>query len=226
MPADAGTPRIIELEDQTLALFPLYEDRFDTLSSDWTPEGGALLSLSGGRLYINAARERLHFCTLWCARRFDGDTLVEYTARVEKGDGHTNINFFLFGSNPDGSPPLVNSRERTGDYGEYHLMHNYIFTFLNDLPPGSRNEKARIRFRKNPGFRLLAETWRSPVEKGRDYRFAVAVQGARMRFYVDGAAVFDYMDDDAPIRGGWHAFRTWKTHMSASLFRVSRILQK
>ena len=81
-----------------------------------------------------------------------------------------------------------------------------------------------MRFRKDPGFGLLTEVWLEPVvQKGRDYRFTIVIEGARMRFYVDGRKVVDHTDTPPLYREGHHGFRTWMSHISASHFRVSRI---
>ena len=214
--------RTIELADQVLEVESIHEDDFSAETGDWLAEGGARVSVREGRLFMDATRGERPFLTLWCKREFEGDCLIEFAARVEQGEGHTNINFFVYGTNPDGSSVLENTEERTGAYPEYHALNNYIYTFLNSEKDGA--ERLRVRFRKDPGFELLKEVWRKPLEKGRDYRFTIAVQGARMRYCVDGELLVDCEDGDSPHRRGHHAFRTWHSHISADYFRVSRIV--
>ncbi len=212
----------MELPDQVLEVETVCEDGFSRETGDWVAEGGAKVSVRDGRLFMDATRGERPFLTLWCRREFEGDGLIEFAARVEPGEGSTNINFILYGTSPDGSSVLETSGERTGEYPEYHELNNYIYTYLNNAEKGS--PRLRVRFRKDPGFNLLREVWREPLEKGRDYRFAMAVQGARMRYYVDGRLLIDHEDADSPHRRGHHAFRTWHSHISADYFRVSRIV--
>ncbi len=225
----------IELPDQVLQVETVHEDDFSCETGDWVAEGGAEVSLRDGRLFMDATggdpssavagtatEGERPFLTLWCGKEFEGDGVIEFAARVEPGEGSTNINFFVYGTNPDGSSVLETTEGRTGEYPEYHRLNNYIYTFLNSDEHGS--PQLRVRFRKDPGFNLLKEVWREPLQKGRDYRFAIAVQGPRMRYYVDGDLLVDYEDTDSPHRRGHHAFRTWHSHISAAYFRVSRIV--
>ncbi len=213
--------RTLELGDQTLKLKTVYEDDFSKDTGDWIVEGAAA-KVHEGRLVMNAVSGEPHFATVWCKKPFKGDTVIEYTVRVEKGKG-TNINFFVYGSEPDGSSVLKTSKSRSGSYGEYHKINNYIYTFLNSRKGDKK--QARVRFRKDPGFKLIKEAWLDPIKKGRDYRLTIVIQAARMRFYVDGRLVVDHRDEEKPHRKGHHAFRTWRTHMSADVFRVSRIVE-
>ena len=215
--------RRLELQDQIFSLETIYEDLFRKPPKDWVAEGGADIAVHDGRLFMNAAKERLFFLTMWCKREFEGDALIEYTARVELGSPDTNLNFILYGANPDGSSVLTTSSARTGEYSEYHALNNYIFTYLNEKPVGAAEEKTRVRFRENPGFHLVQELWLPPIVRGRDYAFAIAVQGQRLRLYADQQLLVDYTESERGDRHGHHAFRTYKSHISAALFRVSRI---
>ena len=140
-----------------------------------------------------------------------------------RGPEKKPVRTMIYGSELDGSSVLKTSKSRSGSYGEYHKINNYIYTFLNSRKDGKK--QARVRFRKNPGFKLIKEAWLDPIKKGRDYRLTIVIQGARMRFYVDGRLVVDHRDENKPHRKGHHAFRTWRTHMSADVFRVSRIVE-
>ncbi len=214
--------RKMELPDQVVEAEALYEDDFSRDSGDWVAEGGAAVALRDGRLYMDARRGERPFLTLWCKEVFEGDGLIEFAARVEEGEGSTNVNCFVCGTNPDGSSVLETTGERTGEYPEYHRLNNYIYTYLNSKKDGV--EKLRVRFRKDPGFNLLQEVWREPLERGRDHHFRIAIQGARMRYYVNDELLVDHEDADSPHRRGHHAFRTWHSHISAKYFRVSRII--
>ena len=233
---EATTMRTLVLDDTTLELKTLYEDDFRSDSGHWVGEGTPLVTLTNGRLSIDAVRGEPHVATVWCDIPFQGDTVIEYTAQVEPtvnadGHGETNLNFFVYASGPGGESVLATRDTRTGAYREYHQLNNYILTYLNS----DKNDRSpihgehgplftRVRFRKDPGFGLLHEAWLQPiVEKGRDYRFTIVIEGARMRFCVDGRKVIDHTDTAPLHRQGHHAFRTWMSHISVSHFRVSAI---
>ncbi|MGE3808141.1 MAG: DUF1961 family protein, partial [Gemmataceae bacterium] len=217
-------PRRFKLSDQSLLVETVFEDDFSQKSDDWLIEGPLQVKLAAGRLFFDARERKPPAGTIWCKRAFAGDQVVEYVARIEEGPGSTNLNFFLFGSNLDGSSVLGTTGQRTGDYGEYHKLNNYIYTYLNDKDKEGA-EATRVRFRKDPGFHLLLQEWRKqPIEKGRDYHFTIAVQGPRLRFYVDGQLVLDHRETETGHRHGHHAFRTFQSHVSADLFRISRIV--
>ena len=107
VPEKPPAKRTLELGDQTLKLETLYEDDFSKDTGDWIAEGAAA-KVHEGRLVMNAVAGEPHFATVWCKKPFKGDTVIEYTVRVEKGKG-TNINFFVYGSEPDGSSVLKTS---------------------------------------------------------------------------------------------------------------------
>lgn len=219
------------LSDQTLQLQTIYEADFTGRAEEWISEG-APIRFADGRLYCDAREGERHFATIWCTRRFAGDAVIEYTMRSEvsqgpQGLGRNNLNFIVYATETDGRPVLETSDQRTGEYGEYHRLNNYIYTFLSGNPEDANDKpvRTRIRFRKDPGFNLVQEQWRDGhIVKGRDYAFTIVVQGPRMRFYVDGELVIDHEDDDRPHRSGHHAFRTWRTHVSSRRFAVSRII--
>ena len=224
--------RKLRLENETLLLEPVFEDNFSTDSGQWLAEGGAEVMVKDGRMSFDARKGTPAVETVWCKQTFEGDAVIEYAARVETGQGNTNLNFFIYGSNPDGSSVLLTTAERTGAYRQYHRIPNYIVTYLNmddreqqDTGAADPSKlRVRVRFRKDPGFNLIHETWREqPIEKGRDYHFTIVIQGPRTRLYVDKALVFDHTGSEPLHRRGHHGFRTWATHVSVDEFRVSRI---
>lgn len=210
--------RVLELSDQALELETLFEADFESPSDleSWVFEGTKSVAVRRGRLVIDAREGSRPYATGWCQRRFEGDGLVELV--VASRGGRDNLNLFLFGAEPDGSSVFEASGQRTGRYREYHELANYIVTFLNE---GGRG---RVRLRANPGFELLQEEFVDPIEAGRDYHLSVAVQGTRIRFYIDGKKVIDHTEARPAHRRGHHALRTWRTLFDADSFRVSRIV--
>jgi hypothetical protein len=210
--------RVLELSDQSLELEKLYETDFATPSDleGWIFEGTESVAVRSGRLVIDAREGSRPYATGWCPKRFEGDELVELV--VSSRGGRDNLNLFLFGAERDGSSVLQSSGRRTGRYREYHELANYVVTFLNE------GERGRVRLRSNPGFELLQEASTDPIEPGRDYHLSVAVQGPRLRFYIDRKKVIDHTEPRPAHRRGHHALRTWRTLFDAEAFRVSRIL--
>jgi hypothetical protein len=228
--------RALELAGETLRVETVFEDRFDGGLEHWVAEGTPRVSAGGGRLSVDAVGGVPHVATVWCRTPFAGDQVIEYTCRVEPtvddlGRGETNMNVLLFASRPDGRGLAETAAERTGAYAEYHQLHTYILTYLNSDRQGRSpihgdcgEQLTRIRLRRCPGFRLMEELWRPPIEKGRQYRFTVAARGRRTQLFVDGLPVLDCREAEAPHRAGLHGYRTWMSHISSDLFRVSRIL--
>jgi hypothetical protein len=228
---EPGT-RLLQLGGETLSVETVFEDRFVAGGGNWLGEG-ARPEVRQGRLFIDARGPGVPGATVWCRRPFEGDVVIEYTVRVEKGEGNTNLNFIACATAADGKSVLDSSAGRTGAYGEYHAFPNYILTYLNSDDSDRQDRQAadpsklrvRVRLRRDPGFRLLAEVRRpQAIEKGRDYRFAVVLKGPRTALFVDGWEVLGHTDAEPLPRRGHVAFRTWATHMSVSEFRVSRIV--
>ncbi|MBN2582653.1 MAG: DUF1961 family protein [Planctomycetes bacterium] len=225
--------RALQLPDQELKLETVFEDDFSGETGQWLAEGGATVQVRDGRMGFDAWNAKPQVETVWCRQAVEGDCVVEYTVRVDPGEGNTNLNFFLYATNPDGSSVLDTTAQRTGAYAEYHKIPNYIVTYLNsddrDKQDANTEDpsklRVRVRFRKDPGFNLLCETWREPaIAKGRDYRFTIVVRDDRTQLYVDGEAVFDHVEAAPLLRRGHHGFRTWATRVSVDEFRISRIV--
>ena len=94
-------------------------------------------------------------------------------------------------------------------------------TYLTNSEP-----RWRIRFRKNPGFKLLSETYSDrPTTQGVRQRVSyVFDRGGGMSLYVDGKLLHSDRDPGTPYRSGYHGFRTWNSVLKLSNFRVYGIL--
>ena len=216
---DRPGPRRLELSDQVLTIERVYEADFSVDRGEFVLEGGSELTYRDNRLWwdVRKTRTKHHYATVWCVREFSGDSVIEYAVRPEVVEKNSNnMNFIAYATHLDGGSVLRDSASRTGEYPEYHVFNNYLFTYLG-------KSRIRARLRRNPGFELLAEKrFARAMEPGRDYRYTMTFQGHRLRVYVDGEKVFDYTDPE-PFRRGRHAFRTYNSALSASYFRVSRL---
>ena len=129
-----------------------------------------------------------------------GDFEFEADAHVVSSSLNVNnINLFFGYSDPAGKPlEETQDARRTADYGFYHKLNGYIVTFLNDEEAGKG--KARVRIRRNPGFRLLAETFAYECRAGKTYHLRLVKRGGEISFSVDGKELLR-ANDPEPLGG-------------------------
>jgi len=212
-PAPAAETR--ELDGRSFRVRLLFEDRFDDLDR-WVAETDGTLTVAGNELAWDCGEKRAG--TLWCRERFEGPTIVEYD--VVTVSGADNVNFIFYAHLED-KDLLETTAERTGKYSEYHAFANYIITYLTNFEP-----RWRIRFRKNPGFQLMSETYSDrPATQGVRQRVTcVFEKDGTMSLYADGRLLHSARDADNPYRSGYHGFRTWNSVLKYSNFKVYAIL--
>lgn len=209
----------------------LYADDFSDGMSRWWSEGGERVWASQGGLNVKAdprAPGPGGVCTVWCCRAFPGNLTVEMDARVVHSYIEANnVNFFLSYCGPAGMGLYETREQRSGgDYRFYHDLPGYIFTFLNDRnregpPSPDGGPCARLRIRRCPGFRLLAETYAYHCREGRSYHLTVSKRESRICLDVDGQVSLEATDPD-PLAGGQLGFRTFRSHITWSKLRVTR----
>ncbi len=205
------------LGDRSYHLEPVFRDDFRT-TAPWRMEGeGARLWTEDGWLYCDTRAGDVHAATIWCAaREFDDPLWVAFDVRFL--DGMFNGNLILHAKGAAGRDVLEWSDLRKGNYDEYHVFPNYILTFLND------QDAVRIRYRRNPGFALLGETFYKPaLELNRTYHVVVVMQSGHAQFWVDGLKRYEGYDS-SPLRAGRFAWRTWKTWLAWSNLEICRIV--
>ena len=187
------------------------------LPTGWWCEGSKAVRIEKGRLRADANLdnngENYGASTIWLDRTFGGDLRVEFDAHVLASDGDkNNINFFfLFGDPSGGSLSRTKDERSDGEYGKYHTLNGYVFTFLADGDP----DKARFRMRDEPGFNLLQETFAYECRQNKTYHVTVTKKGNRITYAVDGAVYLDKVDDAAnpEHKSGIIGFRTWHTDL-------------
>jgi len=135
---------------------------------------------------------------------------LELDARVVSSVPNVNnINLFFGYGDPSGVPMEKSAGSRqSAAYGLYHQLNGYIITFLNDTDAGSG--KARVRIRRNPGFKLLAETFTYHCRAGVTYHLKVVKNGGDIRFSVDGSELLRASDPE-PLGPGYFGLRTFRT---------------
>lgn len=206
------------LAEQEYHLQPVFVDDFRS-TEHWRCEGiGARLWAQDDWLFCDARAGDVHAATIWCtAAEFRDPLWLEFDVRFLAGE--FNGNLILHARSTDGSDVLATSDNRKGNYDEYHVFPNYIVTFLND------QATTRIRYRRNPGFALLGETFYEPaLELNRTYHVTFLLQAGRLQFLVDGVRRYEGADAAVPLTAGRLAFRTWKTRLCWSNLAVCRIM--
>ena len=184
----------------------VYGWSFDKGLGGWFIEGESPVYVENGRLYMDATTEVSTVSTAWCPRVFEGDLILEFDACVVPPERSSNINFFMYASELDGGDVLDNPRP-SGAYKLYHNINNYIFTFVND------KGKGRYRMRRCPGFKLIHEVYVDhPAIINKVYHIQISKIGGRIRYFVDGEKIHDYVDEK-PHNRGRMAFRTFRTKL-------------
>ncbi len=206
-----------------------YASDFTSLDEFWS-EGTPDVKVEGGSLFVRTTLtrdDRYHFISsVFCRKRFKGNLMVEFDARSIHPESHRNFNFFIHTGLRDGRDLYETRAERTGDYPEYHVMDNYLFTFLPGKVAGEEppREYSRWRFRRDPGFRLMKEVYSTPIEHQRWYHFQYLVQDGVVACSVDRNPLDTYgWRDPEPLTEGYLGFRTFCSHMEYRAMRVWKI---
>lgn len=123
----------------------------------------------------------------------------------------------------DGNETLLDAR-RGGDgvYRDYSHFQNYMATYLDPEHDGTW----RIRFRKNPGFDIIAEKHRKYEIDADNYQRMTYVFEAdgTMSLYADGKRMHVYKDREEAHRQGYHALRIFETRSNYKNFKIYKIL--
>jgi hypothetical protein len=201
----------------------LFQENFDAyidnskLPAGWWHEGSKAVRIEEGHLRADANLdnngEDYDASTVWLNKVFSGNIRVEFDAHVLASDGDkNNINFFFLFSDPSRAPVSQSKEERAdGKYGKYHKLNGYVFTFLANGNP----DKARFRFRDDPGFNLLQENFAYECKQNKTYHITVTKVDKRITYAVDGTVYLDMIDDQAnpAHESGIIGFRTWHTDL-------------
>ena len=206
--------------------FNSYTDN-SKLPSGWWREGSMAVRIENGHLHADANLdgngEDYGTSTIWLDKMFKGDICVEFDAHVLASDGEkNNINFFFLFSDPSGRALRQTKNERVdGQYGKYHKLNGYVFTFLANGNP----EHARFRMRDDPGFHLLQENFAYECKQNKTYHITITKKGSRITYAVNGTIYMDKIDDTANSehKSGIIGFRTWHTDMWWDNLKVTEL---
>lgn len=203
----------------TFAAELLYRPDFRSLDDFWV-EGSQDVEVKDGHLFVRTAKQKnkeaTYVSSVFSKRYFKGDLLVEYTARDTGTDTQGNFNLFLHTTDPSGRDLYETRGERSGEYGEYHLLNNYLFTFLRSNVDGEGQDtpRARYRLRRDPGFVLKKEAHSYEWALNRWYRFKFLSRAGVVGISVDEHPFETYCwRDPQPLSEGYLAFRTFCSHL-------------
>lgn len=188
---------------------------------NWWVEGGERVWVEGGRLHMRADNPKIPgggVATAWCKKEHPADFSLSLDANViSSAPDVNNINLFFCYTDPSGVA-LYQTRDarKFAEYEAYHTLRGYIVTFLNGGEEGGLNAdgsyKARIRIRRNPGFVILAETFKKQCRQGVTYRVGIRKQGGAIAFSVDGETLLEATDPQ-PLGAGLLGLRTYRTYL-------------
>jgi hypothetical protein len=175
---------------------------------DWWVEGGERVWVEGDRIHVKADAPGKNMATVWQRKTHPAD--FQFDAKVQvilSSKDVNNINLFFSYAGPEGKGLEQTAGERaSGQYGLYHKLPGYSVTFVNEAG------RARIRIRKNPGFRLLAEAYTYHCRAGVTYELQLIKRGGDIRFFVDGEERLRASDPE-PLGGGHLGLRTFSTYL-------------
>lgn len=217
----ATAKKVLFMED-----FDSYADN-SKLPVGWWQEGSKAVRIEKGRLHADANLdengEDHGTPTIWLDKTFGGDICVEFNAHILAYNGNkNNINFFFLFSDPSGRP-LWQTKNKRADrqYGKYHELNGYVFTFLANGNPSN----ARFRMRGDPGFHLLQENFAYECKQNKTYDITVTKKGNRITYAVDGTIYLDETDDTAnpEHKSGIIGFRTCHTDLWWDNLKVTEL---
>jgi hypothetical protein len=192
--------------DEEISGEPLWEADFSSPGDFRTEVQSGDVRFEGDRLRVDTTADAAG-ATVWATRAFPADVLVTYRAACAEPDDDEarsgrNFNCFLAATGPDGDAEYLAETERSGAYGEYHELPNYIFTLTYH----------HTRMRRDPGFDLESDLLLG-AQPDHAYEVAILKRGDRLAAAVDGRKLHDWTDPD-PHGGGWVGLRTWNTDVT------------
>jgi hypothetical protein len=202
----------------------LYSDDFTHGLDHWSTEleNGGKVTADNGSLDIDVPAG----CTVWFKQELTGPVAIEYDATAIKAGGEndrvSDLNCFWMARNRD-EPASPLAKPRTGKFADYNDLLTYYVGY-------GGNTNTTTRFRRYIGDKdqrpLLPEhdLQDAPhlLTANKTMHIRLVAAGSTVQFFRDGEKVFDF-HDDKPYTAGWFGFRTVKSHLRISGFRVYRI---
>ncbi|WP_233243991.1 DUF6250 domain-containing protein [Allotamlana fucoidanivorans] len=198
----------------------IYQDNFDKGLGNW------FLEYSHGKIFINDSK-KLEIdvnegASIWYKEKLTGNYTIEYEATVIqhdiKKDRVSDLNCFWKAKDPN-NPENLFSKARNGNFNEYNSLELYYAGI------GVHNN-TRTRFRRYDGtgnkpllpeHDLYDEIYLLKPNEINDIK--IIVRDNRVKFYRNERLIYDFLDKN-PIKDGWFAFRTYKSHLEIDNFKI------
>lgn len=167
--------------------------------------------------------------TLWCDQKMVGNTIIEYEAQITKDkrftgeDGQlriSDLNCFWMADRMLG--------RQGANFADHYALQTYYVGY-------GGNWNTTTRFRRYNGDRrgidsvqyrpiILKEYTDAPhlLAANRWYKIRLEQIDGRVRYFIDGKCLVDYLDPQ-PLRQGYFGFRTTLAHARLRNFRYSCI---
>ena len=181
-----------------------------SLPTCWWSEGN-IGEIKDGRLHVISDTNSIRVSTIWLDKEIEGNFSIEYDAVViSSSNKSNNINcFVLYSNSADKSLRETKNERMDGQYKKYHSQNGYIFTFL----AAGDEEKARFRFRINPGFHLVEEKYGYNCRIGQVYHIKIIKYNNQFQYWVDDYKMMDIkIGSEQPLyQKGLFGFRTYNS---------------
>ncbi|MBC7365446.1 MAG: hypothetical protein H7343_01325 [Undibacterium sp.] len=184
--------------------------------------GGTVITEAGALVITDVAGS-----TIWLREKLTVPVVINYDATVVVQGGPrdrlSDLNCFWMASDPRSpqTPPFAPTLARTGKFSDYDSLFTYYVGY-------GGNENTTTRFRRYGGTSARPLL---PEHDLRDQKFLLApnhtyrieltaLPDGTVRFRRDDELIFEYRDP-APLRSGWFALRTVKSHLVIRNLRIT-----
>ncbi len=184
---------------------------------------GGIVKFHGNAIEIEDAAG----CTVWWREKLTTPVAISYTVTaIDRGgpkDRVSDVNCFWMANDPrSAAAPFAPGQARSGKFSDYDSLLTYYVGY-------GGNTNSTTRFRRYDGTAarpLLPEHDLSEkkflLEGNRPYRIRLVARAGRAEFWRDGERIFVFTDP-APLRAGWFALRTVKSHLRVEDFRIEKL---
>lgn len=182
--------------------------------------GGSVASRNGALVI-----EDVSGCTVWWREKLTAPVEISYEVTVvARGGPHdrvSDVNCFWMAQDPQAPEgrPFAPGHARSGKFSDYDSLLTYYVGM-------GGNENTTTRFRRydaTPARPLLPQhDLRAPeflLQPNRTYRIKLVARDGVVEFWRDGEKLFSFADP-SPLRSGWFALRTVKSHLEIRNLRI------
>lgn len=186
--------------------------------------------LPGGRVEVTPGQVRIKDeagCTVWWTERLRAPLVIRYELTMIAAGGPldrvSDANCFFLATDPaapDGRP-FGSPSARSGRFSDYDSLRTYYVGM-----GGNENSTTRFRRYRGDGTKPLRtehdlQEARYLLEGNRTYRIEIRVGVDGLVEYRRDGEVFFSWHDPEPLREGWFALRTVKSHQVIRGFSVT-----